>query len=117
MIKIGTPVQSTMNGRTRWTGTVIGYSGTHQDQLRVRRDDGSVSDWRPDQWTVVGQEDQTTSWVSVDAGEIKVESDLGDDGTVVSFTDTPSGRHLTTSLGERLMVPWGECLTVRGTGE
>lgn len=51
MIQVGTQVTCTMTGRGHWTGEVIGHSGIHGDQLRVRRSNGSVGDWREDQWT------------------------------------------------------------------
>lgn len=120
MIQVGTQVTCTMTGRGHWTGEVIGHSGIHGDQLRVRRSNGSVSDWREDQWTPVTTEqteEQTMSqetWVSTPVEEVRRGSNLGDDGTVTSFTDTPSGRHLTTSLGEILLVPWGQSLTTLG---
>ena len=53
VIPVGTQVRYTCPGRGNWTGVVVAHTGTHEDQLRVRRDNGSVSDWPNDYGTPV----------------------------------------------------------------
>lgn len=48
------------------------------------------------------------TWDLIDAEDVTVGTDLGDDGKVESFSDWPDGRYVQLSGGRRLMICWGD---------